>query len=50
MVANKIHAHTMVECSAKTGENIQKVFEIAGRAAISKRKPQGSGLFNCKFL
>ena len=37
-VAKKIHAYGCIECSAKTGENIDKVFDMAGRAAISHKK------------
>ena len=38
MVAKKIHAHHSIECSAKTGENIDKLFEMAGRAAMAHRR------------
>ena len=38
LVAKKIHAHHSIECSAKTGENIDKLFEMAGRAAMAHRR------------
>ena len=38
--SNKINAYNYIECSAKTGENIQKVFDMAAKAAQAhwKRK------------
>ena len=33
-----IYTFRCIECSAKTGENIDKVFDMAGRAAISHKK------------
>ena len=39
-VAKRIGATNFVECSAKTNENLQRVFEFATRAALewSKKK------------
>ena len=36
-IAKNIGAVTYVECSAKTQENVQKVFEIASREAIKHK-------------
>lgn len=36
-----------LECSAKTGENVNKVFEEAVRAALNKPKPKTR---NCNIL
>ncbi|VDO13115.1 unnamed protein product [Rodentolepis nana] len=38
--ADKIGAFKYVECSAKTGENVRKVFELAAEAALSSHKPK----------
>ncbi|RKP26651.1 GTP-binding protein rhoA [Syncephalis pseudoplumigaleata] len=37
-VANKIGAYKYLECSARTGEGVQEVFEHATRAALLHRK------------
>ena len=49
-MANKINAHAFIECSAKTKENIQKVFEIAAKAAMSRKKKGSNQRFNCGIL
>nr|CDS27575.1 transforming protein RhoA [Hymenolepis microstoma] len=38
--AEKIGAYGYMECSAKTKENVQKVFELAAEAALSSHKPK----------
>lgn len=50
-VASRIQAHAFVECSAKTQENIQKLFEVAGKAAMQTRSHRdGSRMFNCNIV
>jgi len=46
MVAMKIVAHSYIECSAKSKDNVREVFETATRAglAIRKKKSGGCGL------
>jgi GTPase SAR1 family protein len=43
----RIKAHSIVECSAKSGENLPQVFETAVRAA-TKSKPNRQS--NCALL
>jgi hypothetical protein len=42
-LAKKVGAHSFIECSVTTGENVKKVFEQAVRAAckLSNRSAQG---------
>ncbi|KZT59396.1 hypothetical protein CALCODRAFT_493744 [Calocera cornea HHB12733] len=40
-VADKIHAHHYLECSAKTGECVQEVFLTATRTALLSRSKTG---------
>ena len=49
MMATKIQATAYIECSAKTRDGVQDVFEVAAKAALqrryrTKRSPQ------CKVL
>lgn len=47
-VASRIHAHSYVECSAKTKEGIWEVFEAATRAAL--QAPSRGGCLRCCAL
>lgn len=41
-VADKINAKKYLECSARTGQGVKEVFEVATRASLTKdSKPQG---------
>jgi Ras family protein A len=40
-VAQKIGAYRYVECSARTGEGVNEVFDIATRAALAVRRQTG---------
>ena len=49
MMATKIQATAYIECSAKTRDGVQDVFEVAAKAALqrryrTKRSPQCSVL------
>lgn len=51
-MAESIEAKSYVECSAKTGEAVQEVFEIAARASLTKRrrKPLTNGGWRCELI
>jgi Ras homolog gene family, member A len=40
-IADKIHAFDYIECSAKSKENVQEVFETATRAGLTVKKKRG---------
>ncbi|XP_050414928.1 ras-like GTP-binding protein Rho1 [Patella vulgata] len=48
-MAEKIHAFSYLECSARTKEGVREVFETATRAALQKKKSKGRRKF-CKVL
>lgn len=43
MVAMKIVAHSYIECSAKSKDNVREVFETATRAGLAVRKKKSGG-------
>lgn len=43
MVAMKIVAHSYIECSAKSRDNVREVFETATRAGMTARKKKAGG-------
>ncbi|KAI8983885.1 GTP-binding protein rho1 [Pilobolus umbonatus] len=45
-IAKKINAHKFIECSAKTGEHVNEVFEEAARAALMVNRKKKSKLCN----
>lgn len=51
-VAKRIGATNFVECSAKTNENLQRVFEFATRAALewSKKKETSGDQRQCTLF
>ena len=51
-IRKKIGAYKYLECSARTNEGVQEVFEAATRAALLKiTKPsRGSGKKKCSIL
>ena len=51
-VARRIGATNFVECSAKTKENLQRVFEFAAMAGLEwgKKKETGGGERHCALV
>ena len=42
-MAKKIHANAWIECSAKTGENIEELFKMAAKMAAKNRSKKNKG-------
>lgn len=47
-IAKSINAYTYIECSAKTGEGVQEVFEMAAKASLAKKRSHS--FWACKLL
>lgn len=49
-VASKIGARGYIECSARTGQGVRDVFEVATRAALEKKQKSKSSGNSCLIL
>jgi len=49
-VATVGHVDAYVECSARTREGVQQVFETAAHAALRHRKPRSTWRAKCRIL